>query len=134
MRKLRSTAALIALFVTAWSNLTAFQCGVVPPTGQGDAHAEGAHGSHHAAPGTAQDGHQAHRHGATTGGDEGSPAEHAGQECAILMSCGTLARARSVTFVQAILPPPVDHAPFASIAKPSAADRTQEPPPPRRHA
>lgn len=135
MRSLRSTTALLALLVTVWSNLAALPCST-PPVAEGEAHE---HGAHHGSQGTAegQGGHHHHGNPGTTaggGGEDESSAGHDGQECAVLMSCGAVHRARSTELVHAILAPPVAVGPFAPLVEPSAADRAQDPPPPRRHA
>ena len=123
MRRLRSTTALLALLVTVSSSLTAFRCGA-PPSGGGD-HAGGPQHPAHAHHGSSAPEAPESRDGS---GDD------LGQECAVLMACGAVLRAKAAAVAQAIVPPRLDDAPLASVAKPSAADLTQDPPPPRRHA
>jgi hypothetical protein len=125
---MRRLLAVLALVVTTWSNLAAFPCGS-PTRAVADAHpadvhphtGHGAdHGPGHGAPTTQQ--------GTQGAGSDLSP------ECGILMACGALSRGPTATGTQAIVPPRHEDAPHAALHEPSAADLTQEPPPPRRLA
>src|SRR5688500_1188548 len=101
MRSFRSTTALLALLVTAWSNVTALQCGAERPAA-GDVPAEGTHAPHHGA-----SGHEPTEH------DEGSLGE-AGGECGLVMACGAAARGAVALATRAPAPPLPGDAPRVS--------------------
>jgi hypothetical protein len=119
---MRRFLAVLALFATTWSNAAAFPCGS-PTRSVGDAHPDNAH---------AHAGHGAD-HGAPT---HPEPTDGAGNgdrspECGVLMACGALSRGPAATGSDPIVSPRLDAAPLAAVTEPSAADLTQDPPPPR---
>ena len=124
MRRLRTIAARLALLATVSSSLSAAPCG---PTGQAeDLPSDAADHAGHS-------GRGAHDRMDHHGGDIGGPGDgDTGVDCGALMSCGVGLRGMVVAAVQTGVPSRLDGAPIAAVAAPSSADRTQDPPPPRR--
>lgn len=120
---MRRCFALLALVVTTWSNVAVVRC---PPA---IAHSSGreAAGEHH--------GHTGHvniHHGAPDS-DERTESHPTGQECGVVMACGTALGGHGAVTDRSLLATFAE-IPHTAVAAPSAADLTQDPPPPRRHA
>jgi hypothetical protein len=124
--------AVVALFALTWSNTTALQCFVATPPPSPDmaahvaAHVATGHAGHTAPPEEAANEH--------AGAHEGShDADHGGRtDCGILMACGAALGTQTAT--EPTRTEGVERIAVAPASRPSTADRTQDPPPPRRTA
>ena len=125
---MRRPLALLALTVMTWSNATALQCSASTLRAADSAHTESshAHAGHGSMAHPVQDDGAGHEH-------HGSTSHPAGQDCSVLMACGTAIGAPAAeagptlpeTFAALEAPP---------LASPSTADLSLDPPPPRRLA
>jgi hypothetical protein len=123
MRRFRTIAALFALLATLSSSLAATPCGATAPSNSGSEDA-GSHAGHA--------GHGASRDGMGHHGGPDTPPVGAGMDCGALMACGNGLRGMAVAALSAAVPSQLDGAPSVAVVEPSSADRTQDPPPPRR--
>jgi hypothetical protein len=124
MRRLRTTAALLALLAMVPWSLTAVPCdGTMPPGGETPEHAEHSHHSGNTAADHAT-GHEPNTH--PTGGMD--------PECGALMACGAGLRGAAVAVAHPVVPPHPEIAWRGGQDEPSSADLAQDPPPPRLNA
>jgi hypothetical protein len=122
-RPMRRPFALLALLTTTWSNGMAFPCWDSPTHAAEAAPAESPMHDHHA---SGPIGASAETDATDSRAD--------GPGCGILMPCGAAVKGATAPVPQRLLTPRLDDAPIVSIGEPSAADLTQDPPPPRRPA
>ncbi len=125
---MRRPLALLALFVTTWSNAAVLRCSAMTPVSE-ESQASATHHAHagHAAPAPSTYGD---KDDAAANGEPRSP--HT-QECGLVMACGTALNGAGATPHQE-LPGPLGAILHAPAAAPTAVDLSQEPPPPRRLA
>ncbi len=125
--------ALLALFVTTWSNAALMRCpsmAPVPGEGLGGSPVSVEHHAHagHAAPATdTQD-----EDDQPDPADEPASRSHA-QECGLVMACGTALNGSGTALERDLAGSGSDILRAAAMA-PSTTDLSQEPPPPRRSA
>jgi hypothetical protein len=122
---MRRCLALLALAATTWSNVAVLRCtpALIPSS---EIEAEVAVRHH---------GHASHGDGqhAAPASDDGPTSHPAGNDCGVVMACGT-ALGGQVAVDDRLLPVPFAEIASVALASPSAADLSQDPPPPRRHA
>lgn len=119
---MRRYLALLALAVTTWSNVAVLRC--APTIVDGHETEPAAAVGHH--------GHAEH------GGDPSTPDDRTdshpgGSDCGVVMACGTALGGQGAATARALAPTFAEIA-SVTVAAPSAADLTRDPPPPRRHA
>ncbi|MBM4184148.1 MAG: hypothetical protein FJ207_07945 [Gemmatimonadetes bacterium] len=126
---MRRPLALLALAVLTWSNATVLRCAA---STQDDLGSEAAAAQHaHHGPGqpparpTSEDASDHHHEGPTS--------HPAGQDCGVLMACGT-ALSSPTAAPSPTLPETFDTMRALPLAAPSAVDLSLDPPPPRRLA
>jgi hypothetical protein len=125
--------ALLALFVTTWSNAAALRCPSMAPApaeSLGESPASAEHHAHagHAAPATDTQ----EKKGQPGSADEPESHSHA-QECGLVMACGTALNGTGAALERDLAGSGGDILRTAATA-PTTTDLSQEPPPPRRLA
>ena len=132
---MRRRLALLALVVTTWSNVAVLRC--APAIAQpGEAATEAVLGQPvHTGHGPSQhehSGHDGNEHEASAS-DDGPTSHPSGNDCGVVMACGTALGGQGVAAERGI-PATFAETSSTSVASPSAADLTRDPPPPRRNA